>query len=98
RLPASPKSSSEIYKDLDGILLHSMNPTHPGYLGHMDSIPTAASVLGDVAASLLNNNMLSLEMSPVLSRLEQALTWEFAQRFGLGEKGGGLLTSGGTLA
>lgn len=42
--------------------------------------------------------MLSLEMSPVFSRLEDALIKQTARLFGLGENSGGLMLSGGSLA
>ncbi|KAB1977752.1 pyridoxal-dependent decarboxylase, partial [Haemophilus parainfluenzae] len=54
--------------------------------------------IGDWVAAALNNNMLSVEMSPVLSRLEQQVMADLAQMFGLGPKAGGVLASGGSLA
>ncbi|MFQ4137247.1 pyridoxal phosphate-dependent decarboxylase family protein [Nodosilinea sp. PGN35] len=97
-IPAQPTAIAPLLEALGDLMAQSMNPAHPGYMGHMDPLPSTASIVGDWVAAALNNNMLSVEMSPALSRLEPLLLAELAQLFGLGEKAGGLLTSGGTLA
>lgn len=97
-IPEEPTGIQQVLGQLQSIMAQSMNPAHPGYLGHMDPMPTTVSIIGDWVAAALNNNMLSVEMSPALSRLERQVMAELAQLFGLGEKAGGVLASGGTLA
>jgi len=98
QIPENPVPEAEILETLRGLMTNSMNAAHPAYMGHMDSLPTVMSVIGDLVVAALNNNMLSLEMSPVFSRLEVFLLREFAQLFGLGEGSGGMMLSGGSLA
>jgi glutamate/tyrosine decarboxylase-like PLP-dependent enzyme len=96
--PESPRAQDELLAALEAVVDGSMNPAHPGYIGHMDTIPTTVSVLGDLVASAINNNMLSVEMSPVFSEMEVELTRTIASEFGLGPDAGGVLASGGSLA
>ncbi|HEY9888103.1 MAG TPA: pyridoxal-dependent decarboxylase, partial [Candidatus Obscuribacterales bacterium] len=97
-LPDDAVDFSVLLAQISHALATAMNPAHPGYLGHMDPLPTTASIVGDWVAAALNNNLLSVEMSPFFSRLEPLLLQEIAQLFGLGDRAGGLLVSGGSLA
>jgi len=66
--PVQGIPAEDILLQLKEILRNSMNPLTPNYIGHMDSIPTLISCLGEFVTTMLNNNMLSLEMSPVFSQ------------------------------
>jgi glutamate/tyrosine decarboxylase-like PLP-dependent enzyme len=97
-LPASGRPLDALLGDLARILERSMNPANPRFMGHMDTVPTLASSMGEWIAAALNNNMLSVEMSPLLTRLEERCMRELAGWFGLGDKSAGLMLSGGSLA
>ena len=96
-IPDDPASPGDLLAATRQIVERSMNPASRGYLGHMDPPPTVASVLGDLVTAALNNNMLSVELSPVLSWLETRLMRAFARLFGLGPQAGGMMLSGGSL-
>lgn len=90
--------TEDILLQLQEILRNSMNPLTPNYIAHMDSIPTLISCLGEFVTTSINNNMLSFEMSPVFSQMEVQVLQKIAYMFGFDEKGGGVMTSGGSLA
>ena len=97
-IPEAPRDEGALLGALDQLLRGAMNPANPGYLGHMDPLPATGSLVGALAAASANNNLLSLEMSPQLSRLEAALMAELGRLFGLPDRCGGVMTSGGSLA
>jgi len=80
------------------ILDRTLNPAHPGYVGHMDSLASAVGIFSDALISACNNNMLSYEMSLVFTAMEDRLLRWATGAFGWGDAARGLLVSGGTLA
>lgn len=96
--PEQGLSNGELLQQLKMIMEGSMNPLHPHYIGHMDSMPTFISSLGELISTSLNNNMLSMEMSPVFSQMEVQVLQTIAGMFGYGREAGGVMLSGGSLA
>lgn len=94
----TPVAVEELFEELRPMIAGAMNSAHPGYIGHMISIPATFSIVGDLIAAALSNNMLFHELSPTFTPLELTLMKEFAQLFGLGEKSGGVLLGSGTMA
>ena len=97
-IPDTPVPETKILEQLQIILNNSMNAANSAFVGHMDSMPTTFSILGEMVTAAVNNNMLSLEMAPIFSRLESLLLKEFAALFGFGGNTGGVMLSGGSLA
>ncbi len=97
-IPHSPVSEKELLACCKKLLAGSMNPANPRYFGHMDPLPGFGSVIASFVTAALNNNMLSQEMSPIFSDLEQRLLQELAGLFGLPlARAGGVMQSGGSL-
>ncbi|MCG6155386.1 pyridoxal phosphate-dependent decarboxylase family protein [Rubinisphaera margarita] len=96
-IPGQAVPDSDLLQACRDLVRGSMNPAHPRYLGHMDPLASVSSVMASLVTAAVNNNMLSREMSPIFSDLEQRLLRELAGLFGLPKTAGGMLQSGGTL-
>lgn len=97
-LPQHPIDKPQMQRELQTIMNLSMNPANVSYIGHMDSLPTAYSIIGSLYSAALNNNMFSLEMSPYFTRIEYAIIKQFANLFNLPKTSSGVVVSGGTLS
>lgn len=97
-IPKAAVAEDDLLKKLRLLIADSMNIAHPGFICHMNSMPTTISILGDLVASALSNNMLFYELSPVFTTLELSLMKQFARLFGLGEQSGGVLLGSGTMS
>ncbi len=92
------KSSDVLLSEIESLIYSSFNPVHPGSLAHLDPPPLIISILGDLIAAGLNNNLLANELSPSISLLEESICKWFTQKLGFGESAGGIAASGGTLS
>ena len=94
------KNGSDVNKLLDEIeelIETSFCPSHPGSLAHLDPPPLTISIIGDLIAAGLNNNLLAEELSPSISRLENDTCKWLSKKIGFNENSGGIAASGGTL-
>ena len=91
-------SAEELFSDIESLLTSSFNPVHPGSLAHLDPPPLVFSILGDLIAAGLNNNLLAYELSPSITLLEESICEWFASKIGFNDSSGGIAASGGTLS
>ncbi len=86
---------NDFFKD---VIAKSTHLHHPNYMGHQVSTVAPLAALSGLLTGLLNNGMAVYEMGLVSNPLERIVTDWLAQQLGFKESGGGMLTSGGTLA
>ncbi len=91
-------SADDLFFDIESLLNNSYNPVHPGSLAHLDPPPLIFSILGDLIAAGLNNNLLAYDLSPSVTLLEESLCKWFAEKIGFNDSSGGIAASGGTLS
>ncbi len=91
-------SVDDLFSEIKVLLNNSFNPVHPGSLAHLDPPPLIFSILGDLIAAGLNNNLLAYELSPSVTLLEDSLCKWFAKKIGFNDSSGGIAASGGTLS
>ena len=92
------KSADVLFSEIECLIYNSFNPIHPGSLAHLDPPPLIISILGDLIAAGLNNNLLAHELSPSVSLLEESICKWFSVKLGFSDLAGGVAASGGTLS
>ena len=92
------KSTDVLLSEIENLIYSSFNTVHPGSLAHLDPPPLIISILGDLVAAGLNNNLLANELSPSISLLEETICKWFANELGFNDSAGGIAASGGTLS
>ena len=76
-------STDILFSEIESPIYSSFNPVHPGSLAHLDPPPLTISILGDLIAAGLNNNLLAHELSPSISILEESICKWFSEKLGL---------------
>ncbi len=92
------KSSDVLFSEIENLIYSSFNPGNPGSLAHLDPPPLIISIMGDLVAAGLNNNLLANELSPSISLLEESICKWFSNKLGFKNTAGGIAASGGTLS
>jgi L-2,4-diaminobutyrate decarboxylase len=76
----------------------SLNLGSPTFLAHPDNGSSTAALLGDIASTFLNQNLSSIDYSPVATMLERQLLAELRAVVGFPpSRGEGALTAGGGI-
>ena len=88
---------NNLLSEIEKLIYTSFCPSHPGSLAHLDPPPLTISIIGDLIASGLNNNLLAEELSPSISKLENDICKWLSKKIGFNEESGGIAASGGTL-
>ena len=88
---------NNLFDEIEELIYSSFCPSHPGSLAHLDPPPLTISIIGDLIASGLNNNLLAEELSPSISKLENDICKWFSKKIGFKDDSGGIAASGGTL-
>jgi glutamate/tyrosine decarboxylase-like PLP-dependent enzyme/serine/threonine protein kinase/Tfp pilus assembly protein PilF len=70
---------------------------HPHYLGYQVSAPLPRAIALELLASALNSGMAAFDSGPASTALERRVIDWMLGVAGYGERGGGVLTSGGSL-
>jgi glutamate/tyrosine decarboxylase-like PLP-dependent enzyme len=98
-VPAQPIPTAELAELLRPLVLErSTLCGHPGFMAYVSGSGTVPGAAADLLASALNPNVGGWSLSPAASELELHLTRWLAERFGLPEGSGGLMTSGGAAS
>lgn len=99
RMPRDGRPLEELLALLfDRAVPKSFNTAGPGYLAYIPGGGLFASAVADLIADAVNRYVGVWIAAPALAQLETNVVRFFADLVGFGEAGGGILTSGGSIA
>lgn len=84
----------EFFRD---VIENSIRLHHPKNMGHQVVPPVPMAALVELISAFLNNSMAIYEVGPFSSAIEKIVTDWLGTCLGMGEKSGGILTSGGSI-
>ncbi len=98
-LPRRPATLGSVIDEIkEKLLPHCAHVSHPGYFGLITPTPLPAGLLGDFLASALNQNLGAYTIGPSAVAMERRVVRWLNDLAGYGDRAGGNLTSGGTMA
>ena len=83
---------------LDTVLDHSVRLHHPAEIAHQVAAPDVPSAIADLVQGAINQPMSIYEMGPAAHAMERVVVEWMTEQIGWPGGGGGVLTSGGSLA
>jgi len=84
---------------LQSLLKFSVNPSAPGFMDKLFAAPLPPGIAAELVLGVLNTNVHTYKVSPVLTLVEKHITGAMAMRFGLnGPRSGGVSVQGGSAS
>jgi L-2,4-diaminobutyrate decarboxylase len=83
---------------LERMLDHTVRLHHPSEIAHQVAPPDLPSAIADLVQGAINQPMSIYEMGPAAHAMERVVVEWMTEQIGWPEGGGGVLTSGGSLA
>ncbi|HEU5347066.1 MAG TPA: aminotransferase class V-fold PLP-dependent enzyme [Ktedonobacterales bacterium] len=97
-VPDEPLGDDALVAHLREIFSHSTYIGHPRFLAYISGAGTVPGAAADLLAAGLNPNLRGWLLAPAATEIELHLGRWFAQQFGLPERAGGLMVTGGAMA
>jgi glutamate/tyrosine decarboxylase-like PLP-dependent enzyme len=98
-IPDEPVPPEELIGRLRELVFeHATYTGHPGFMAYITGAGTIPGAAADLVAAAINQNVGGWRLSPGATEIELALMRWFAERLGLPDTAGGLITSGGAMA
>ena len=98
-LPRQGEGLDALIAELEEVIVpNSTHTAHPRFLPYVQPSPNGLSPYAEQIAATLNQNCNLWTLSPAANAVEQAVLRWFADLFGLDDRAGGIVTSGGSVA
>jgi aromatic-L-amino-acid decarboxylase len=98
-LPEEGRTLEELFQEFNDVVVpNSTQVAHPRFLPYVLPSPNGISAFAEALASVLNQNCNLWTLSPAANAIEQRVISWFHELFSFPKGGGGIITSGGSMA